>query len=338
MTSGVTDQDWTAEDQARFDALATGHDDPGVGDGESGDEGGERGAPLTVQGKPLEEAVADADPSADDDDDGDAEGNRPGFVPHRRLHKAREQKKAAEEQAKAAEARAQQAEINAARAMERMNTLLQVFKGQQQPQQGQTQEPAAPPVRPRAEEDVFKTADYAVEQTESLAQRVERIEKAEQAQKELGQMADWARRHEEAFAKERPDYPAALSHLKQARARELAIQGYNRAQIEQQITADEVHIIRVAAHRQMSPAALAYEIAGTRGYSPKAPEPPQEAPAERITRTAEAQQRSRTLSGTGGSPAGATNITAETVLRMSEDEFAAFAAKYPKKMEELLRV
>ena len=83
-----------------------------------------------------------------------------------------------------------------------------------------------------------------------------------------------------------------------------------------------------ASQRGVSAAELLYNVAHQRGYSAKAAARNGNGADEQIERVATGQQRSPTLSGTGGGAA-STKMTAEQLLSMSNDEFDTWTSKNP---------
>jgi hypothetical protein len=272
---------------------------------------------ITVQGEPLRAAEPEVVAEADDDGDEVAESPaKPGFVPHRKLHKALERAKASEEREKLA--------------LERLERLLAVSQPQQVRQAPQPA-PEAPKV-PRAEEDVFQTADYAVQEVQQLKAYIHR---QQQEQALLAEAAPQVQR----FVAEKPDFNEAVGFLIEGRVRELVALGHQEHAARGKAKQEELALVAHARQVGKNPAELAYNWALSRGYSPKAAEPPaqpKQTAAEQIGLKADVQARAKSLSHGSGSAPPATAITAETILRMDSKEFNKFAEKYPKKLAQLM--
>lgn len=305
----------TAEEQAYFD---------NGGEVPSGEPAGGSAEPE----RPVLEAEAggnEPDGEEEDDDSSSEQGKRPGFVPHRKLNKEIERRKAREaELAKEREDRI--------RLEERFNQFVQRF---QQPQQQQpTEQEVAPP---KAEEDLFGAVDYTGKKVETLDQRLARFEKAEEERQQAQRLQQATIAAERAFMAENPDLPDAVAHLRQTRIAELQIFGWTEEQALQKVYQEEQALAAHALQRGQNPAEIAYRWAERRGYSKKQPEiqPAEQPAAERLARQVDAKARSGTLSNGGGAPA-PVQLDARTVAAMSEDEFAALMAKSPKALEKLM--
>lgn len=312
---------WTADDEAQFNTLAQASEPEAEETPE---------APEADAGAADEPASRAQEPD-DEDDDEPGDPKRPGFVPHRKFHKAREKLKATE--AELAREREERVRLD-----ERTNALLERLRGVQQA-------PAAPqqPVQPEPvrqltpDEDVFGWAEQTGKTVESLAQKLERLERGEQQRQTVQHVVEAVQHYEQQFAKDKPDYTDAAVYLKQARTRELMAFGLPEAQARAQVSQEMLRFAHDTLQRRQNPAETVYKWAEARGYAKAAPEPAKEdaGPVERIARTAEAQARSRSLSGGGGAPAD-TKIDARSLLRMSEDEFAKFSEANKSDLDRIL--
>jgi len=298
------------------------------------DNGGvEPSAPANEPAEP-EETVLEADTGhdepedgIDDTDDEPEQGKKPGFVPHRKLHKALEKVKAKE--AEAAKEREERIRLE-----ERFNQLVQRVQQPQQ-QQPQVQEPA-PQVAPDPNEDIFGAVQHQAKTIEQVQAEITAYKQQRAQEEQKQRIIQAAGAAEQQFMAEAPDYPDALNHLRAARVAELQMFGLTEAQARAKVGQEEIQLAAQALQRGQNPAKLAYDWAKQRGYAKKAPEPAPEPPAEKLTRQAEAQARSGTLSHGGGAPA-PVKLDARTVAAMSEAEFSALMEKHPKALEKLLR-
>lgn len=292
------------------------------------DRGGEteevqNAAPEPVEPEPQ---VAEADDTEEDDDDASPEqGKRPGFVPHRKLHKALEK-------LKAKEADLEKERIERARLEERTNMLLQRFQQQPLPVQTQTQQPEP---APNPQDDIFGAVEHQAKTLAQLQQEAETRRKAEEEQQKVGALLQRANLSVEEFKRSTPDYSDAYQHLRRSRAEELAMLGYPADAIEKTLYNDELAIAARAVQAGKNVGEIVYNLSKQRGYARKEAAPVDNDPAEKIARTADAQARSATLSHAGGASAPAT-IDARAVARMSEDDFFAFMSKNKKALDQLM--
>jgi hypothetical protein len=299
----ITTSDWSDADDTAFKAMETEAFAP-------------RDEPVEAAPEPVEPVAAEPAVEADDDDDDAAESpQKPGFVPHRKLHKEIEKRKAAEERESATIKRFDEL-------MARMNPAHVV---QPEPKQ---EEPPAPVFR-KPDDDIFGAVEDTQKSLEEL--RAENAQRKEREDQEVTRrrVIQAASQHEREFSEKQPDYNDALAYLRESRIEELKWgAGMDRAQAIEFINGEELNLAHSALSRRQSPAEVAYALAKARGYKrveAKAEEavaqPADESPAERIARTAEAASKSRTLSGGGSAPKPA-GMDGRTLARMSEEEFA----------------
>ncbi|MEV5407189.1 hypothetical protein AB0L20_32265 [Streptomyces albidoflavus] len=246
---------------------------------------------------------------------------RPGFVPHRKLHKALEKLKAKD----AEFTRLREEHI---RLEERTNQILQRMQSPPQPQ-APVEEPP-----PRPEDDIFGAVAHQAKTLDELRRDADQRKKVDEERARVGAVFDAANRKIAEFQATAPDYSAAYSHLLHSRKEELQMLGYTHDQIEQTLFNDELGIAARALQANKNPGEVIYNLAKQRGYAVKAAAPAA-TPAEQIAKTADVQARSMTLSSGGGSPVPVT-LDARTVARMSEKEFAALMAKNPEALEKLM--
>lgn len=315
-TTNNDPMEWTAADQAALEATAT---EPAGQAEETPEAPAEEGQPT--------DAIAAA---IEDDDDGDDESpsaaQRPGFVPHRKLHKAIEARKKVE--ADLTKEREERIRLE-----ERTNQLLQRF---QQPQPEARPEPEPPP--PNPEDDFFGALAHQSKTVEELKRDVDNYKKQQEQESRVKSVLNAAHSAEREFITEAPDYPDAMEHLRNSRVAELKVFGLNDTQARQRVGQEEIQMAAQALQRNVSPARLAYQWATQRGYVKKAPANEEAAPSEdaatRINRAADAQSRSQTLGGGGSSaPVG---LTAQSVAKMSEAEFAKLMETNPSALNKLM--
>jgi hypothetical protein len=202
----------------------------------------------------------------------------------------------------------------------------------------QRAEPSAP--RPTAQTDPIGTI-------ESLDDRLARLEYGGQQQNE------YIRRQQEVaniynaamidatqFRQQQPDYGNAFNYFLQTRAAELQQYGYTPEQIQKTINDEQLAIAAGSFQRGVSPAQTLYRVAQARGYQPQSqPQPMRNGNGAggdaQVARINQGQRRSQTLSGTGGG-AGPTEMTADRLLKMTNDEFHEWTIKNPAKTKRLL--
>lgn len=275
-----------------------------------------------AQGKPAEpvqpvpaETEVPAEPVASepvqDAPEGQSEASpqKQDFVPQQALHKERERRKAAE-------AAARERELELARLQERVKAFEKPA------------EAAKPAPPPDPDEDVFAAVKHDRTQLQSIQEKLAEIEKQEQARAHMASIEAMTRIAEQKFREATPDYDDAVAHLKTNRVQELMLWGLSQHQAQMQVQQEAAEIVAHAVRSQKSPAEVAYEMARMRGYQPKAAS---QSPDDKKER---AREVSKSLSGTGSSPAG--TMTAERLMKMSEKEFADYYSKNPSAVEKLM--
>jgi hypothetical protein len=276
------------------------------------------------------DAAPQAEPGAVDDEEGiyiDEDGKARSvltgkFVPHAALHKERERRKSVE-------AEYLTVREKMARAEERLAVLNEVLQQPQAPQLGQ-QQPGQVEEIPDPEKDIFAYVKYQAKLIEDLKAAQNQVQERTQQQEGLAQLQKAYVQDAQTFAKDKPDFKDAYSHLANSRARELMALGYNEQQIRSQLTQEETHIVAQAFQQRRSPAAVLYEQALARGYTPKQAAAAAQAinPAQKLETVARGQATQKSLSGAGGSSG--EGLTVEALANMSEEEFAAVSAKLGK--------
>jgi len=123
------------------------------------------------------------------------------------------------------------------------------------------------------------------------------------------------------FQKEHPDYDDALTHLLDARARELRVYGYPEDQVQAAVNNEATALAQHAYQNGRNPGEVAYELAKVRGYMPKTSESD-----GKLDNIEKGQKASKTLSGTQGKPESA---SLSDISKMDDDEFD----RYWKDME-----
>lgn len=276
------DYDFSDEDSAAMEAMQA--DKPL----ETQDE-----APPPAEAKPAEEPEKDALPEPDESDAAD-DGSRPpkGFVPYNALYAEREARKALERKLADIEAKLQP-------------------KAEDEPKP----EPIPDPV---TEPDRFNA--WLQKRDEDTRKQIEATDRQWREMQQRQTVAQTVARHEQAFRAEKPDYEAALAHLRDTRKRELAFFTDDAEAIDRHIGQEAWQIANWAVQVGRNPAEVVYEIARARGYAPKAADPAPDA-GKRIEAQARAQEQTQSLSQASG-PANTGLPTAEDLANMSEADFA----------------
>lgn len=296
----------SAEEQAFFDSK-----------GESG-----LPEPKPVEGTPAEAAETGEEPAAGAED----EHKGPKLVPLAALTKERAEAKEIKEALRKVQ------EQNAVLA-DRWNTILQM---QKQPQAPEQQAPQAPD----PETDLFGHLKWMQDQIVA-AQKADAEARAltEQQQKAAHvEQAVWNHWHADAanYAKTNTDFPNAAKWLSEFREKQLAAlsvvdKRFSSPQARaNQINAELRQIVVGAAQEGRSPAEIIYELATGYGYAPQAPASKQPDPAKMVEALAAGIEGSTTLSGGGGSKPNAA-VSPEDIAKMSEDEFARWLDKAGEK-------
>ena len=135
------------------------------------------------------------------------------------------------------------------------------------------------------------------------------------------------------FRQKMPDYDQAYQFFLSNRDAELAFYGVPQAERARIIDNEQLQIAAGAFQRGTSPAQVLYDVARHRGYNPKGGGG--RAAGEQIERIAAGQERGKTLSGTGGGAAGP-EMTADRLLKMSNEEFDAWTSRNPAKAKRLM--
>ena len=286
-------------------------------------------APASEPASAPAEAAPDAEPQTNEVDDDEGiyidENGKPRsvisgkFVPHAALHKERERRKSVESEYMTVREKM-------ARAEERLAVLNEVL---QQPAQSQTQAPQVAEI-PDPEKDIFAYVKYQAKLIEDLKASQAQTQEQTKLQEGYRQFHSAYEQDAQRFMAEKPDFRDAYAHIAASRARELAAVGYNDQEIRAKLREDETRTVAKAFEQRKSPAAVIYEQAIARGYTPKQAQAAANTvnPAQRLENVAKGQATQKSLSGAGG--AAGEGLTVEALASMSEEEFAAVSAKLGK--------
>lgn len=266
-----------------------------------------------------EKEVEPVDPDLELDEDGNPvsedQPKEQKTVPLAALTKERQQ-------ARELKAKLQEIEKHKAILEDRWNMVL---ASQQQPQR-QEETPPDP------NEDIFAAFAYQNKKLSTLEQQIaERANTEAQQQQAMRQeQAVWDYWNADAaeFSKQQADFGDAAKFLSEFRDSQLkalsrvdqrfASEQGRLAQINEELKA----IVAQAAQQGISPAQMVYEIANGYGYKAAS----KAEPSEKLDKLDRAVNGAVSLSDTGGSRPGS-GLDAESVAKMSEDQFAAWLAK-----------
>ncbi|WP_457104343.1 hypothetical protein [Methylobacterium sp. P5_C11] len=335
LAIGDSEDAFTPEEQAAFEAYERGEETP-ASDG------------LTPPA--AEPAPAAAEPPVAEPEAGEegaklegAPENQPRdekgkFVPHGALHEERERRKAVEKERDELRERF-------ARGDERLRILSEAM---QRPAAPITPTAAPEPVKvPDPAEDIFGYAKHLEQQIEALrtgqTQLTESQKKAEEDRRveaERGEIIGFYQQDLRAAIASDATVSDAYEHLFSGRVAELTLFGMDQKAAIEAVREEEFNLAQTARQRGQSPAAMIAQLAKSRGFAPKAPEPaPAAAPAEnaadKAARVAAGQAGpGRSLSAAGGQPA--SEITIETLSSMSEADFEKLLASNPARVRALM--
>jgi hypothetical protein len=289
---------------------------------------------------------------------------RQDMVPHQALHAEREEHKRTRSELAAERERIRTLEERTNLLLQRFGPQSTI---QPQPQPSTAEAPKPPPIPDLDKDPVGhiigRQLDFdrrLQEQGQNWQQQQAAYQQQLQAQQTLTALTQHAQAMESQFSMEHPDYPAAVAHLVRSRHQELEMAGVRNAADRQRIIQEDglgvaARLIQIGGN----PAEAIYEIARARGYVP--PAPPQSRPvaevrefgsdlsvppvetatplaaapqaaraqaptgAQRLQTLAQGQEQARSLGNARG--AGPVPLTANRLVEMSQDEFAAFLDK-----------
>lgn len=179
---------------------------------------------------------------------------------------------------------------------------------------------------------VTDTAGFERWLSDRQSKALEAVE-AQKAEFAEAQMFHTAQSQEVAFKQATPDYEAAFTHLRSARATELQLTtAMSPEQIQQQVNSEIIALSKDAVSKGRNAPDTIYKLAAARGYVKAEEAPATEAPAETapaapstVDQIKAAQAASKSI---GNAPGGqAASLTAAAIANMSEAELAALDDK-----------
>lgn len=267
-----------ADDSAEMEALAK---DVGEDDAEDADEG-EGGA-----GKQQESDKKDPSERT---------------VPHGALHEERQKRKALEKRAAEYEARMAKME----RAWEEAQKRLQPAED-----------------APKAPDFDTDPAGWLKHQLETTGKTVQQLQQEREAETKLRQQQAQEQQFiarvqadEAEFTKEQPDYPEAVTWLRDKRIRMFELAGMSPQEAAQAVYGESIYYAQNAIRSGRNPGEVFYGLAREMGYS--GPKPKQNDAAARIEKLQKGQERSSRMSSGGES---AENITLAQLAELEGEEF-----------------
>lgn len=273
----------------------------------------------------TEEGTEGVDPDAEAEPEGEVDATQPekpkrtSMVPQQALHQERERRKAIE---------AENQRFREERAA--LNERLAMIREMNQPK---ADEPAA---MPDIDQDPFGAIRWLQARVEHQEQERQQFDQERQQQTQQAtqwqQFANAYNSQAKEYAAENPDFDEAYAFLQENRWKELKLAGFTDQQAAEIKRKDEADIAWQAMQRGENPAKVMHQLAKHRGWQPKqAPT----AEVDKIKTAARGVQTNRSLSAAGGS-SGSVEMTAESLAKMSREDFAAWSTKNPKKLKALM--
>lgn len=275
---------------------------------------GEAPLPGAEKAAPEPELQAPAEASGEEDEtDAPAEpGKRRDFVAE--IKREREKRKIIEEKARAAELE------------------LATYRGKMEILAKAGRDPEPEPVAPPSwDEDVFAAGAHLQTEVQTLKEQLAQQERQRAVAEHESRLMSWTAQTEAQFKAQQPDFDAAAQHLFDARLGVMTDLGMPEAQAREALRREFLGVIDLCARNGENPAAKVYAMAKRFGYQPKAAG--NDDPMTKLEQVERAQSAHKSLSA--GSPAPSGDMTVEKLLAMPEDEFAAYAKKYPKTVRRL---
>lgn len=268
--------------------------------------------------EPPAEAPAQQQPAAEAPQQAEGEPQAEGndraatYVPVGELQKERNRRKEIERKARETEEKFQ-------RLAGRLDVLQQAYQAQP-PKAEQPQ--ALPPVTEAPFDHIQAHERDLTEVKATLAARQQQEQQAAARQQFLGAVS--AREAE--YRATKPDYDAAVQHLRTDRVAEWMDAGYTQEQASAIVDGEAFVVAENALRAGRNPAEVWYNMATRRGYKGAAPQKP----AQQLETIERGQQAGRSLSQAAGSaPPG--NLTAQQILDMDEHEFSKLSERAWKK-------
>lgn len=262
-----------------------------------------------AEAQPKEEQPADG--GEQQQEEPKSEKPPKGFVPHSALH---------EERARRKELQRMNEELQAAQARQ-MAVMEQRFSQIQAAMQQSRQQV------PTFEEDPVNALKHGVEATQAeiaqmrawQAQEFQRQQAEQQHSAFLRQLESRVAEDIKEFVEETPDYLDAIQDLRVRRAKQHMALGATEQQAVQMVMQEEYQLAAAALQNGRSPAKAAYEIALAYGYTKK--EAKEAADSAQKMEALQKGVKAQSL-GSGGAPN--KGVSAEALLQMSDEDFAAF--------------
>lgn len=246
-------------------------------------------------------------------------------VPHQALHEERERRKQVEDELR--QAREERA---------RFDERLRIIQEMNQRQQQQPQEVEEAPDWDLNPIEAGKYWERKLREREQYEQQQRaQYEQQQRQQQEWQQVYDHALNEWNGYKEQNPDAEDAYQHLLQSRAKEFEYAGYAPHEIAAAIHQDEAKTMLYARQKGIPLSKLVVGMAQARGWQPKAKESEPSDAEERVERVSNGQSRNKSLSQAGGQAA-PSEMTADRLLKMSNEEFDTWCGKHPKQAAKLM--
>lgn len=267
------------------------------------------GEPVQIPQETAEQAppqAQEASPAPQEGQQG-AEGAHEApeskVVPLAALHEERARRRELQQRLEANE---REAQAWRQRAEERINAILQA------------QRPQTPSLEENPAVHLNSKLDGVSRDVQAITGALTEAQRAAQVQQQVAALENVVRTREAEFAKEHPDFEAAVKFFYGQRTQELQIHGLDQVAALQQAAHEfRVGALQAAANGQ-NPAEMAYRMAQARGYRKADPAPAVSA-EDKFNAQAKGAAAAKSLGG-GGASSGTPSLQA--LLAMSDEDFA----------------
>lgn len=299
------------------------------------------GAPPPPKGQEEPEVAAtEPEPQKGVQEPTHAPESQPAMVDKRALDEERDRRR---KMAQELEEVKRAAAAERARIEERLRLLTEVAQSHVAPKAEEPPEPPAPDFSVDPAGFFKHSFEQLSRHQQKIAERLAKVESGatEQTQRQqqdqaVQELQQWAIAQENEFARETPDYQAAMQYLHNVRAESLRTLGEtDPAVIQRTIRNDVLQAANNARQRGKNLGEMLYTIAKHNGYraaEPASASATEVAPTSASTTAAERLVRGRdmatTLGTTGNAPRG--ELAPQHLVDMSEKEFEDFLGKIKK--------
>lgn len=307
--------DFTPEEQAAFDSYKV----------------GVPAEPAPVQShEPAPQQSAPSEPANDEeavdgevalDVNGNARDLKSGkFVPKSAFLRIKEE-------AKTLKAESQQLRDTVVQARERLAILTEATAPQPQAQQ------LTEDKEPDPETDLFAWVSWSRRQMATLKEQLAKTSTETREQFEARALKETFQHDVQTFMQQTPTFKDGYAYLVNQRHTELAALGVSDQAKRDQIIAEEARdLVQSAIKNRQSPAALIYQLATARGFTPKTANDDAAAKvAQEIERIKQGQQAAQSLRGAGSGAGVGEQLTMARLAAMSDEDYATTRSSYISK-------